>query len=110
MEEALRLPGWTIKYYKGLGTSDKKEAQEYFADYRRPPQELCAMRVCAVCLSLCCGKTCLPPTAGLPPMPTDGPQAGYTCAQLMLDVRGERLFKLLICRRLCTLLHEIRHS
>ena len=25
-------PGWTIKYYKGLGTSDKKEAQEYFAD------------------------------------------------------------------------------
>ena len=24
-------PGWTIKYYKGLGTSDKKEAQEYFA-------------------------------------------------------------------------------
>lgn len=23
--------GWTIKYYKGLGTSDKKEAQEYFA-------------------------------------------------------------------------------
>ena len=24
--------GWTIKYYKGLGTSDKKEAQEYFAD------------------------------------------------------------------------------
>ena len=25
-------PGWTVKYYKGLGTSDKKEAQEYFAD------------------------------------------------------------------------------
>lgn len=25
-------PGWTIKYYKGLGTSDKTEAQEYFAD------------------------------------------------------------------------------
>lgn len=22
--------GWTIKYYKGLGTSDRKEAQEYF--------------------------------------------------------------------------------
>ncbi len=31
-------PGWTIKYYKGLGTSDKKEAQEYFAaidDHRK---------------------------------------------------------------------------
>ena len=25
-------PGWTVKYYKGLGTSDKREAQEYFAD------------------------------------------------------------------------------
>lgn len=26
--------GWTIKYYKGLGTSDKKEAKEYFTDLR----------------------------------------------------------------------------
>ena len=47
-------PGWTIKYYKGLGTSDKKEAQEYFADIDlhrktfvhegslRPPVNACA--------------------------------------------------------------------
>ncbi|KAL8098365.1 DNA topoisomerase 2 isoform X2 [Apium graveolens] len=26
------LRGWTIKYYKGLGTSDAKEAKEYFSD------------------------------------------------------------------------------
>lgn len=26
--------GWTIKYYKGLGTSDAKEAQEYFRDMK----------------------------------------------------------------------------
>ena len=25
---------WTIKYYKGLGTSDSKEAKEYFRDMR----------------------------------------------------------------------------
>lgn len=25
------LAGWRVKYYKGLGTSDRKEAQEYFA-------------------------------------------------------------------------------
>ena len=24
--------GWTIKYYKGLGTSTAKDAKEYFAD------------------------------------------------------------------------------
>lgn len=27
------LAGWQIKYYKGLGTSDKDEAKEYFAGY-----------------------------------------------------------------------------
>jgi DNA topoisomerase-2 len=27
------LKGWTIKYYKGLGTSTSKEAKEYFRDY-----------------------------------------------------------------------------
>jgi DNA topoisomerase-2 len=27
--------GWTIKYYKGLGTSSPKEAQEYFSDLPR---------------------------------------------------------------------------
>jgi len=26
--------GWTIKYYKGLGTSDKKEAREYFKEMK----------------------------------------------------------------------------
>jgi DNA topoisomerase-2 len=24
--------GWTIKYYKGLGTSERDEAREYFSD------------------------------------------------------------------------------
>ena len=27
--------GWKIKYYKGLGTSSNKEAQEYFANIQR---------------------------------------------------------------------------
>jgi DNA topoisomerase II len=27
------VAGWQIKYYKGLGTSDKDEAKEYFVDY-----------------------------------------------------------------------------
>jgi len=29
------VSGWKIKYYKGLGTSTDKEAQEYFADIER---------------------------------------------------------------------------
>ena len=28
-------PKWTVKYYKGLGTSDKFEAEEYFEDLQR---------------------------------------------------------------------------
>ena len=27
--------GWKIKYYKGLGTSDNKEAKEYFSKLRQ---------------------------------------------------------------------------
>ena len=30
-----QLKGWKIKYYKGLGTSSNKEAQEYFANIQR---------------------------------------------------------------------------
>lgn len=30
-EEVGGARGWTIKYYKGLGTSSGKEAKEYFA-------------------------------------------------------------------------------
>ena len=30
--ERTNTQGWAIKYYKGLGTSDAKEAKEYFAD------------------------------------------------------------------------------
>ena len=30
-----RVKGWKIKYYKGLGTSSNKEAQEYFANIQR---------------------------------------------------------------------------
>ena len=30
-----KLKGWKIKYYKGLGTSSNKEAQEYFANIQR---------------------------------------------------------------------------
>ena len=29
------LKTWTIKYYNGLGTSDDKEAKEYFSDLRK---------------------------------------------------------------------------
>ena len=29
------IKGWKIKYYKGLGTSTNKEAQEYFANIQR---------------------------------------------------------------------------
>lgn len=29
------LKRWKIKYYKGLGTSTDKEAQEYFSDLRK---------------------------------------------------------------------------
>ena len=29
------IKGWKIKYYKGLGTSSKKEVQEYFANIQR---------------------------------------------------------------------------
>jgi DNA topoisomerase-2 len=29
------LNTWNIKYYKGLGTSDDKEAKEYFSDMRK---------------------------------------------------------------------------
>jgi DNA topoisomerase-2 len=29
------LKGWTIKYYKGLGTSTDKEAKEYFNNLRK---------------------------------------------------------------------------
>lgn len=29
------LKGWTIKYYKGLGTSTDKEAKQYFSDLRK---------------------------------------------------------------------------
>ena len=32
-------PGWTIKYYKGLGTSTTKEAREYFSDIGRHRKE-----------------------------------------------------------------------
>ena len=31
-KEHTNTSGWAIKYYKGLGTSDAKEAKEYFAD------------------------------------------------------------------------------
>lgn len=31
-EEAGNLRGWSIKYYKGLGTSTSKEAKEYFSE------------------------------------------------------------------------------
>ena len=30
-----KIKGWKIKYYKGLGTSSNKEAQEYFANIQR---------------------------------------------------------------------------
>ena len=31
-KEATSTSGWDIKYYKGLGTSTREEAKEYFAD------------------------------------------------------------------------------
>ena len=30
-----KIKGYKIKYYKGLGTSSNKEAQEYFSDIQR---------------------------------------------------------------------------
>lgn len=30
-----KIKGWKIKYYKGLGTSTNKEAQEYFANIQK---------------------------------------------------------------------------
>ena len=34
-EKGKKIKGWKIKYYKGLGTSSNKEAQEYFANIQR---------------------------------------------------------------------------
>lgn len=34
-ETMVSLKGWRIKYYKGLGTSTDKEAQEYFQNLNR---------------------------------------------------------------------------
>ena len=31
-KEETNTKGWSIKYYKGLGTSTSKEAKEYFAE------------------------------------------------------------------------------
>ena len=31
-KESTSTAGWDIKYYKGLGTSTREEAKEYFAD------------------------------------------------------------------------------
>ena len=31
-KEETNTSGWDIKYYKGLGTSTREEAKEYFAD------------------------------------------------------------------------------
>lgn len=31
-KESTSMSGWDIKYYKGLGTSTREEAKEYFAD------------------------------------------------------------------------------
>ncbi|XP_049851903.1 uncharacterized protein LOC126328047 [Schistocerca gregaria] len=35
------LKGWKIKYYKGLGTSEPSEMQEYFSDLPRHKKEFC---------------------------------------------------------------------
>ncbi len=32
---ATETRGWTIKYYKGLGTSERDEAREYFSDLQK---------------------------------------------------------------------------
>ena len=41
--------GWEIKYYKGLGTSTKEEAIEYFSDIDRHRKEFVWQGMAIVC-------------------------------------------------------------